>query len=100
MAAIIDTSSITRRSFLLRSAATAGALTGATALLDACGSSSTGSSGKTTLTVMYNTSETDPKYFTDFEKANNCTINLIQYDATKLSALLAAGTPPDFLRLN
>jgi multiple sugar transport system substrate-binding protein len=101
MAAIIDTSSITRRSFLLRSAATAGALTGASALLGACGSSSsTGSSGKTTLTVMYNTSETDPKYFPDFEKANNCTIKLLQYDATKLSALLAAGTPPDFLRLN
>lgn len=95
-----QSSSFNRRSFLLRSAATAGALTGASALLDACGSSGTGSSGKTTLTVMYSTSETDPKYFSEFEQANNCTIKLLQYDATKLSAMLAAGTPPDFLRLN
>ncbi len=94
-----QSSLLNRRTFLLRSAATAGALTGAGALLDACGTD-TGSSGKTTLTVMYNTSETDPKYFPEFEKANNCTIKLLQYDATKLSALLAAGTPPDFLRLN
>ncbi len=49
---------------------------------------------------MYSTSETPAKYFPEFEQANNCTITLLQYDATKLSALLAAGTPPDFLRLN
>ena len=102
MTEILDTSSLSRRSFLIKSALTAGTLAGAGALLDACGSSSAAtSSTNTTLTVMYSKSETPPQYFSDFVKQNPGTkVNLIEYDATRLSAMLAAGTPPDFLRVN
>ncbi len=96
-------SRMTRRRFLTRSALTAGTVAGAGAFLDACNTSSSaaGSSGggKTTLTVMYNNNELTPAYITEFEKLNpDITIKFIEYDATRLNAMLAAGTPPDFVR--
>ncbi len=90
-------SSMTRRRFLTNSALAVGATVGANSLLAACGSS--GSSGPVTLTAMYTTTDLTPAYVTAFEKLNpNIKVNLIDYDATRLSAMLAAGGPPDFIR--
>lgn len=103
MADLYTNAALSRRRFLTQSALGVGALSGAGALLAACGgSSSTASStGTTTLTVMYSKTETPTQYFLDFEKQNPGTkINLIEFDATRLSAMLAAGAPPDFLRVN
>lgn len=96
-------SRLTRRRFLTQSALTAGTVAGASAFLDACNTSSstTGSSGgsKTTLTVMYANNELTPAYIKEFEKLNpDITIKFIESDATRLNAMLSAGTPPDFVR--
>jgi multiple sugar transport system substrate-binding protein len=96
-------SRMTRRRFLTRSALAAGTVAGAGTFLDACNTSSSTTSssggGKTTLTVMYNNNELTPAYITEFEKLNpDLTIKFIEYDATRLNAMLAAGTPPDFVR--
>src|SRR5438270_13894494 len=96
------TSTISRRRFLTTSAATVGALAGAGSLLDACNTSTTtGPGGKsvTTVTVMYANNEFSQDYINAFEKANpDIKINFIVYDRTRLDAMLAANTPPDFVR--
>jgi multiple sugar transport system substrate-binding protein len=100
----ITSSTMTRRRFLATSAATVGSLAGASALLDACNATSTGNGGSggsstTTLSVMYASNEFTPAYVSEFEKLNpGIKINFIEYDATRLNAMLAAGTPPDFIR--
>lgn len=94
--------SLTRRSFLEKSALATGLLTGGSSLLAACNANSGstgGSTQKQKLVVMYSESETPHALFADFEKQNNATVELITYDATRLSAMLSAGTPPDVLRL-
>ncbi len=101
MSDLITSSAITRRRFLATSAATLGSLAGAGALLDACNATATTSGGKsvTTLTVMYASTEFTPAYVKEFEKLNpDIKISFIEYDATRLNAMLAAGTPPDFIR--
>lgn len=91
-------STLSRRSFLAKSAATAGTIAGAGALLQACSTSAAGS-GKTVLNVHYLTGELTPAYIADFEKANpNITVKLTEYDPLKVAAAIAAGNPPDFIR--
>lgn len=94
---------LSRRSFLARSVTTAGILTSATTLLDACGSNTTSSpssSGPTTVTVMYQDNEFSKDYLAQFHKLNpDITINFVQYDPTRLAASFAAGNPPDFVRV-
>ena len=95
-------SSLTRRSFLAKSALTAASIAGAGSLLDACGSSSSsGSTAKTTVSIMlFADSELSKAEITAFEAANpDITVNLVPYDAAKLSAMYASGSPPDLVRV-
>ncbi|HZR42258.1 MAG TPA: twin-arginine translocation signal domain-containing protein, partial [Ktedonobacteraceae bacterium] len=97
-------SPMTRRRFLTRAALAAGTAAGAGAFLNACNTSSSptsssSSGSKTTLTVMYANNELTPAYITEFEKLNpDITIKFIESDATRLNAMLSAGTAPDFVR--
>jgi ABC-type glycerol-3-phosphate transport system substrate-binding protein len=93
-------SKVSRRRFLTSSAASVGALAGAGALLDACSTSTnTTTPGTTTLTVMYAASELTPAYIKQFEQLHpSIKINFIEFDQTRLNAMFAAGTPPDFVR--
>src|SRR3954471_17110042 len=55
--------------------------------------------GPVTLTLMVNSgdfSKDDAKKFTDANP--NITLNIIEDDATRFKAMLAAGTPPDLFR--
>jgi len=97
--------SLSRRRFLTNSAIAAGSVVGAGALLEACNTSTTSTTvnGKsvTTLTVMYASGEFTKAYISEFEKLNpDIKINFVENDATRLNAMLAAGTPPDFIRGN
>jgi multiple sugar transport system substrate-binding protein len=93
----ISRSNMSRRRFLETSALTFGSVLGAGALLDACSTSSSG--GKTTVTVMYASAEFGTAYVNEFEKLNpDLKINFIEFDQTRLDAMLAANTPPDFVR--
>lgn len=98
--------SMSRRRFLSNSALAAGSVVGAGALLEACNTSNTPtttSNGKsvTTLTVMYASNEFTPAYVKEFEKLNpDIKINFVENDTTRLNAMFAAGTPPDFIRGN
>lgn len=90
---------VSRRRFLTSSVAGMGTLAGASILLDACNTSTTSSSGTTTLSVMYNSGEFTPAYIKQFEQLHpNIKINFIAFDQTRLNAMFAAGTPPDFIR--
>lgn len=52
-----------------------------------------------TLTVMYNPLELTAAYIKDFETQNpGVKIRFITYDQVRLSAMLASGAPPDFIR--
>ncbi|MCI3278374.1 ABC transporter substrate-binding protein [Streptomyces cylindrosporus] len=93
-------SALSRRS-VLRSA---GFLAGAVALAG-CGNSTTGASktpakAKTgTLTIMSAPGEITSAEITAFEKAHpGVKIKVINTDATRLNAMLAAGDPPDVVR--
>jgi multiple sugar transport system substrate-binding protein len=95
---IIKQSTMSRRSFLTRSALTLGAAASANTLLAACGSSTSTSGGTTTLTVMYTSSEFTSAYISEFEKLNpGIKINFVALDQTHLTAMLASGNPPDFV---
>ncbi len=97
---IIATTPMSRRSFIAKSALTAGTLAGSSALLDACGGSSSSRSGTTTITVLYGTELPDAGVKA-FEKANpDIKVKNTPFDATKLSAMLASGTPPDAVRID
>jgi len=90
---------MTRRRFLTNSALTAGAVAGAGTLLEACNTSTTKSSSTTTLTVMYASNELTKAHINEFKKLNpDITITFIEFDATRLNAMLSSGTPPDFVR--
>ena len=91
---------ISRRRLLTGSAAAAGGIVAAP-LLAACDASSDSSSdGKTmTLTVMYKTSELTKEQIADFEAKNpGIKVDFIEYDGTRLNAMLASNEPPDFVR--
>lgn len=96
------TTSLSRRS-LLRGAAAGAAVAAVGATAAACGSSagsgsgSGSSNGKATLTVM----DGDPTSaeIAAFEQAYpNIKINQLTYDVSKLTAMIAAGSPPDIVR--
>jgi multiple sugar transport system substrate-binding protein len=98
----ISRPNMSRRRFLETSAVTVGSAMGAGLLLDACNTSTsstpTGSS-KTTVTVMYASNEFTKAYVSEFEKLNpDLTISFIEFDQTRLDAMMAANTPPDFVR--
>jgi multiple sugar transport system substrate-binding protein len=76
---------------------------GAGALLEACNTSNTpttsGGKSVVTLTVMYASNEFTKAYVAEFEKNNpDIKINFVEYDQTRLNAMLASGNPPDFIR--
>jgi len=94
--------SVSRRRLLTGSVLLAGGAVAAP-LLAACdaGSGGSGGSGKTTLSVMYASNELTKEHIADFERLNpDLKIQLIEpgNDDAKLNAMLAAGTPPDFVR--
>ncbi|MFH8252982.1 ABC transporter substrate-binding protein [Microbacterium sp. B2969] len=71
------------------------ALTGCTA----GGGGGSASAGETTVTVMYQSNEFSKDDIAAFEKANpGIKIDFIEYDETRLNAMLTAGDPPDFVR--
>jgi multiple sugar transport system substrate-binding protein len=93
---------ISRRRFLTGSALAAGGALGVP-LLSACDASSDGDSsgdGKTvTLTVMYKNNELKKEHIADFEaKHPGIKISFIEFDETRLNAMLASNEPPDFVR--
>ena len=96
---------LSRRRFLGGAAALVGAAAGSS-LLASCavgaGSGGGGSGRKSsTLTVMMPPSEVTDEVIAGFEAANpDIKINLIQFDRTRLTAMLAAGDPPDIAREN
>ncbi len=94
-------SNMTRRSFLGKSTLAVATALGAGSLLDACGSPASSTPGKTTVSIMlFPTSELSQAEINAFEAANpNIVVNLIPYDTTKLSAMYAAGSPPDLVRV-
>ena len=95
---------VTRRRFLTGSALLAsGSLvsTVAAPLLAGCdaGSGGSGSSGRTTLTVMYASNELTKEHIADFESKNSdIKIQLIENDEARLNAMLSSGKPPDLVR--
>ncbi|MBO0783298.1 MAG: twin-arginine translocation signal domain-containing protein, partial [Ktedonobacteraceae bacterium] len=105
-----NSSHLNRRQFL-RAAAAVGTVAGAGILLDAC-SSPGSSSGPVTITVMYNQGELQPTSFTgtlppsqayyvnSFNELHkgSITAKFLTFDQTRLTAMLASGTPPDFVR--
>jgi multiple sugar transport system substrate-binding protein len=93
---------VTRRRFLAGSALLAGGAAAAPSLAGCdAGSGGSGGSGKTTLTVMYNSNELTKEHIADFERLHpDLKIQLVEpgSDDAKLNAMLAAGSPPDFVR--
>jgi len=94
--------SLNRRQFLARSAAVAGAAAGAGLLgrSVAAGTAEAASAhDTTTITIMSETSEITPAYIAAFEKLHpNIKVNFLADDPTRLSAMFAAGSPPDIVR--
>ncbi|GAA2895335.1 extracellular solute-binding protein [Nonomuraea rubra] len=96
---------ISRRRLLSSSALLAAGAAAATPLLGACSASSgrsggpSGNSKTVTLTVMYKTDELTKAHIADFESKNpGIKINFVEYDSTRLNAMLASNEPPDFVR--
>jgi multiple sugar transport system substrate-binding protein len=98
-----SSSTLNRRQFLARSAAVAGAAAGAGLLggsLSPSAAEAGREEGKTTLTIMSNASEVLPAYNALYQKLNSgIQINFLNYDPTRLSAMLAAGQAPDIVRV-
>jgi multiple sugar transport system substrate-binding protein len=67
--------------------------------LAGCNAGATGEPGVTTVTVMSATNEFTPAHIEAFEKENDdIKIEFIEYDETRLNAMLTAGDPPDIVR--
>jgi multiple sugar transport system substrate-binding protein len=92
---------ISRRRLLTSSALAAGGVVAAP-LLGACDASpddSTGDGKTVTLTVMYKNNELTKEHIADFEAKNpGIKISFIEFDDTRLNAMLASNEPPDFVR--
>lgn len=92
---------IGRRRLLTASALAAGAAVTAP-VLSACSASSSSSStkdGKTKLSVMYNSNELSKDHVAAFQTANpDIVVEQVEFDQTRLNAMLASGEPPDFVR--
>ncbi|GHO90586.1 sugar ABC transporter substrate-binding protein [Reticulibacter mediterranei] len=93
----IRSSPMNRRCFLETSALTLGSLAGASTLLNGCTTILTPES-EATLTVMYGVGELSHDQVAEFEQQTGITVTQLEYDATRLNAMLAAGIPPDFIR--
>jgi multiple sugar transport system substrate-binding protein len=90
---------MSRRGFLSGAALVAGGAALAACDASKSSSSSGGGSKSTTLTVMYKNNELTKEHIADFESKNpDIKIQFIEYDATRLTAMLASGNPPDFVR--
>ena len=93
---------ISRGRFLTNSALAAGAaIAGGSALsaFDPSRVKAARDSATTTVTVMYAGTEFSPAYRKDFEQKNpDLKINFIEFSQTRLSAMLANGSPPDVIR--
>jgi multiple sugar transport system substrate-binding protein len=94
---------ISRRRFLAQSALAAGAAVGAGALLDpsvALHTEAARDRSVTTLTVMYNSNELSKQQIQLFEQQNlGIKIRFLETDPLRLSSMMAAGQPPDFVRI-
>ncbi len=91
-----------RRRFLATSALAAGAA-GASTLLPGgmAATDAAADRGVTTITVMYGTGELSSQEVKVFEQQNlSIKVRQINWDTVRLSAMLAAGQPPDFIRIN
>ncbi len=100
MTELFTSSSMSRRRFLANSAMVAGSLAGTGAVLDACSTASS-SPEVTTITVLYNLGEVTLPMIAAFEKLHpEIKVKFIDIsnDPLRFSAMLAAGTPPDFVR--
>jgi multiple sugar transport system substrate-binding protein len=72
------------------------ALAAALPLVAGCTAGTSSTPGKTTLTVMTGAQDPTKDQIAEFEKANpDITIKIINFDATRLNTMLAAGNPPD-----
>jgi ABC-type glycerol-3-phosphate transport system substrate-binding protein len=60
--------------------------------------SSTGAAAKGTVTVMSQSGEFGPKEAKAAAQALGLTVKTVEYDLTKLTAMLASGNPPDVVR--
>jgi multiple sugar transport system substrate-binding protein len=90
--------STSRRQFLTRSALAAGGVLAAP-VLGACDAGTSKSGGAVTLTVMYKNNELTKEQIADFESKNSgIKIDFVEFDTTRLNAMLASGSPPDFVR--
>jgi len=95
---------LSRGRFLATSALAAGSVAGAGALLST-GHPSRAEAARdratSTVTVMYTSGEFTPALQQLFRQRNpDLTLQFIEYNTIRLSAMLAAGQPPDFLRAN
>src|SRR6266568_1543144 len=89
-------SRVKRRSFLVNSALTLGAFSGANTLLAACGSNAGTSGGTSTISVMFDPNDLSTAAINGFMQLNpTIKVKFLPYDAVKLASSLAAGSPPD-----
>lgn len=85
-----------RRRFLANSALTVGALSGASALLDACGSSTSSSGGTTTISVMFDPNDLSTANINKFMQLNpTIKVKFLTSNPLTLASSFAAGNPPD-----
>jgi ABC-type glycerol-3-phosphate transport system substrate-binding protein len=94
---------LSRRRFLaLGSAAAGGALavgcSPASSTNTPAAAPGTGSAAKGTVTVMSQSGEFGPKEAKAAAQALGLTVKTVEYDLTKLTAMLASGNPPDVVR--
>ncbi|GCE31309.1 hypothetical protein KDA_67930 [Dictyobacter alpinus] len=100
----IKVSSTTRRHFLAQSAGIVGAASGIEAILAACSGPATTSSGPVTITIMDDANDNNDtglskRWISVFEKQHaNIHIKRIDYDVSRLSAMLASNNPPDIVK--
>lgn len=67
--------------------------------ISGCAAEGGASGGVTTVTVMYQANEFTPEHIEAFEAENpDIKIEFIEFDQTRLNAMLTAGDPPDFVR--
>ncbi|WP_433428797.1 extracellular solute-binding protein [Nonomuraea sp. CA-141351] len=91
---------LSRRRFLaLSTAAAGGAFAAGCAPASSTKTAAAGSTpGKTTITIMTNSGEFSPEEAKAASQALGFTVKTVEYDLTKLTAMLTSGNPPDVVR--
>ncbi|MFI7128116.1 hypothetical protein ACIBQ1_20625 [Nonomuraea sp. NPDC050153] len=91
---------LSRRRFLtLSTAAAGGALAAGCAPASSTKTSAAGAApGRTTVTIMTMTGEFGPDDAKAASQALGFTVKTVEYDLTKLTAMLTSGNPPDVVR--